>query len=218
MLKKLLALAIITVALFFAYNYFSGDGAAVQVGQDSVLSTGISNPEDVLMSIASAGSGTVTMTKGSTSKYVVGQWKVEYKEKSQACQISFGISYNGALKKLYGSSSQSENFIENTQLAIRAGDATGTFSPNDLSLSEFTPSFSPESGKTYSFYLYGYAPSDAANLSNGEVYMSSACVRPAGGGYEVWDSKNSSGQNEYFDVSGNTAGYGISGGKKITIQ
>lgn len=212
------------IAVVFGYKYFSGASLEGRFTADRVsglngkITTGTSSSEKVLMSVDTAGSGAVTLTKGSTSKYVVGKWKVTYKDNSRACQVSFGISYNGDVKKLYGSSSQNEKFINNTQLAVLAGDTVGTFSANDVSLSEFTPDFTPESGKTYTFYLYGYAPSDAGTLSKGESYMTSACVRPSGGGYEVWDSKNSNGQNAYFSVETDSTSFGIPGGIKISIQ
>ena len=173
---------------------------------------------EVLMTIDTAGSGLVTLTKGSTDKAVLGKWKVSYKESAGVCNVSFGISDNGVVKDLYSSAAQSEKYFDNTQLAVLINDTLSTFSANDVALSSFTPSFIPESGKSYTFYLYGYAPSEANNLNNEMVYMTSACARPATGGYQKWDAENSSGQNDYFSVDTDDTDFGIPGGTKVNIQ
>lgn len=172
----------------------------------------------VLMTVDTAGSGSVTLTKGSTDKAVLGKWKVSYKENAGVCNLAFGVSDDGVVKDFYSSASQSEKYFDNTQLAVLIDDALSTFSANDVALSSFTPSFTPESGKSYTFYLYGYAPSEANNLNNEMIYMTSACARPATGGYQKWDAEDSSGQNDYFNVDSDDSGFGIPGGTKVTIQ
>lgn len=225
MSKKSLLGILIVLALVFGGFYYNNSKSlkgsfseAEDLAVQKKLETGVAAVKGKLMSVESAGSGSLTLTKGSTMKYVLGKWKVNYKNDSQPCNVSFGISRNGSIKQLYSSSSQDEKFLERTQLAVLIDEEVSTFAPNDAALSEFSPDFSAESGKSYIFYLYGYVPSDASSMNNAEVYITSLCAMPESGGYSVWDSEDSSGQNSSFSVENDSTGFGIPGGTEINIQ
>ncbi len=216
-------LIVLTIVLgggfyFNSSKNLQGSFSAVNQDVTKEVTTGAQATEELLMSIDTAGSGSVTLTKGSTEKAVLGKWKVSYKNDAGVCNVSFGLSDNGEIKDLYSSAGQTEKYLDDTQLAVLIDDAASTFRPNDMALSLFTPAFTPKSGKSYTFYLYGYAPSDAANLSNGILYMTTACARPSTGGYDKWDAEDSSGQNGYFSVDTDATGFGIPGGTKVNIQ
>lgn len=218
-----IVLALIVGGAFFFNNSKDLQGSFSAASKSSATKSKVTTgstvtTNDVLMTIDTVGNGSVTLTKGSTLKYVIGKWKVVYSKDAGVCNVAFGISDGGEIKSLYSSASQTEKYLNNTQLGVLIDDAVSTYSASDIAFSSFTPSFTPESGKSYTFYLYGYAPSDAASLSNGMAYMTNACTRPSTGGYEVWDPADSSGQNNYFSVDTDDTNLGIPGGTKINIQ
>ncbi len=214
----ILIVLVVVIGLAYYFNSSNLKGDLNDVAKTQVTTGKVAETNDVLMTIDTAGSGSATLTKGSTEKFVLGKWRIVYSKNAGVCSVSFGLSDNGEIKDLYSSTSQTEKYLDNTQLAVLINDAVSAFSANDVALSSFTPSFEPESGKSYTFYLYGFAPSDARNLSNEQAYMKTACVRPSTGGYSTWDPVNSSGQNSYFSVDTDSTNFGIPGGTKITIQ